>query len=216
MSKDATLSNPDLVRHLVSLGGAGIASSSKTIRDAQSPCAPLYERWQRSGCEAHSEAERRCLRAIGGPGSLLCTGTFSLVALANGWPQRREFVPAASVADRVATLFGEPPRPNVTTVMEAIWMGSKLIIQSGKKANFLFFIGPRRRPRFPHNRFALTHCQVIDAVRTIMTRVGNTQLPTVPFGIRVPRALSIAVSRDSDDGRQEALRWPLLNADRLD
>ena len=64
MSRDATLSNADLVRHIVSLGGAGIASSSKSIPDAQSPCAPLYERWQRTGCEATSDAERCCLRTL--------------------------------------------------------------------------------------------------------------------------------------------------------
>ena len=64
MSRDETLSDPGLMRNIVPLGGAGIASSSKSIPDAQSPCAPLYERWQRTGCEATSDAERCCLRTL--------------------------------------------------------------------------------------------------------------------------------------------------------
>ena len=101
MSGDV-LNNTDLARKFVGMGGSEILAASKSIRDAE-PCAKVYERFRETGCKAQTEEEKQCLAGIGLE-SRLCTGTYKLTELKNGFIEHQENIPVQYVASILQSL----------------------------------------------------------------------------------------------------------------
>ena len=61
MAANEVLSNGDLVREIVKLGGGSVLETSSSIRSGE-PCTAHFDRWKREGCPSDpTEDERRCL-----------------------------------------------------------------------------------------------------------------------------------------------------------
>ena len=205
--------HPDLVRHIVSQGGADVLAASKTLRNHDPDCAGFYRRWARAGCQANTEHEKECLRRIG-LDSPTCTGTYSITALSKGWPEHHSSMRAKSVRKLVQALFAEPRRPKVSTLLRFVTGGAAgtFTLRRDQWSNTFSFSLRLRRST---NMFNLTDAQMADAIRLFVKRSGAVSLDFLgneAFHIRIPRALSISVTRFHEEMPHE--EWRLLAGER--
>lgn len=198
------VSNADLARKLVGMGGSEILASSKTIRDAE-PCAKSYERFRQSGCRAETEEEKQCLDGIG-LDSALCTGTYAMSQLKNGFVEHRKHIPVLHVANVVTELLLQPRRPNVTTVVQIKWRGGSLVVQSATSKTLTIRRGFREKVRCN-----MTSSQVHETMHNILTKVGPVDLSCLAHSVTVPKFFTIRLTRYDELRDQE---WPLLTGER--
>ena len=220
MATEAVLSNRDLVRNLIaqSTDGSHLLTASKTIRDAQQPCTTHYERWAEDGCPAQpeSDAERDCLRSLGGLDAAFCQGTFDYTSLDNGWPTTHTSQPSSFVVATVLDLIAEKPTgvDHLTTKIVLILGTTTVRLQMSSSGNIITATnqGWRRRG----TRCRPSDEQVRSLLQTILTRTGTIKLPC-PDGsqasgeVQVPRSIHIRVARWDEWMEQE---WLLFHGQR--
>jgi hypothetical protein len=199
------LSNTDLARKVISMGGTEVLATSKSVRHAHAPCAQHYERWRQAGCRATSDEQRACLNQIG-LDSALCQGEYSSVAIVDGWPVASSNVAATTIAQRVQQLLTEQ-RPYVTTVVTIAWRAGSVTLQSAASKTLSV-----RRGAFGRVRCRLTDAQCAQTMHALLTTVGRVQLPPPANEVVLPRSFEVRVVRSHDLTQNE---WLLLTAERM-
>ena len=187
------LSNPDLVRHIISQSrdAARLLVTSKELLSSQQECTPHILRWARDGCAPpQTDEERRCLDAVGGVDGAFCTELIYEVTR-DGTKRRVDAKRLAQhVARRLVTRSGR-------TLTVRIRSGATLHIRRQRGTNRVV-LTPADGWRQKGDACLLTDAQLTACLHTLLTKGrGYVKLPCGGRRVDVTPGLSLQLHEGS-------------------